>query len=101
MPMFHVSCIISHISFNQSFIFHFFEALVKQLGKTAENTKQRIRRIRRAAQDVVKKAKDGKLEGISEDDSFRTGKEIDAVTEECINALNAVVDKKQASVMNV
>jgi len=77
------------------------KALVKQLGKTAENTRQRIRRIRRGAQDVVKKAKDKKLEGISEDDSFRTGKEIDAVTEESIKVLNDIVEKKQSSVMAV
>ena len=64
-------------------------------------SRQRIRRIRRAAQDFVKKAKDGKMEGISEDDAFRTGKEIDAVTEECIKELNNIVDEKQASVMNV
>ena len=50
---------------------------------------------------MVKKAKDGKLEGISEDDAFRVGKEIDSVTEECIRCLNDIVDKKQASVMNV
>ncbi len=77
------------------------QALVKQLGKTAENTRQRIRRIRRGAQDVVKEGKDGKLEGISEDDAFRAGKDIDAATEEAIKALNEIVDKKQASVMNV
>ena len=71
------------------------------MGTTAESTRQRIRRIRRGAQDVVKKAKDGKLEGISEDDAFRTGKEIDSVTEECIKALNHIVEQKQASVMNV
>lgn len=77
------------------------QALVKQLGKTAESTRQRLRRIRRGAQDVVKKAKDGKLEGVSEDDAFRSGKEIDSVTEECIKVLNSIVEKKQASVMNV
>ncbi len=74
---------------------------MKQLGKTAESTRQRVRRIRRGAQDVVKKAKDKKIEGISEDDAFRTGKQIDAVTEECIHVLNTIVEKKQASVMNV
>ena len=79
----------------------YYQALVKQLGKTAESTRQRVRKIRRAAQDVVKKAKDGKLEGISEDDAFRTGKEIDTVTEECINALNGIVDAKQNDVTHV
>lgn len=78
------------------------QAIVKQLGKVAESTRLRIRRIRRAAQDVVKLGKDGKLgPGISEDDAFRAGKEIDAVTEESINALNAIVEKKQQSVMAV
>lgn len=77
------------------------KATVKQLGKVAENTKQRIRRIRRAALDMVKKVKDGKVEGISEDDAFRTGKEIDAVTEECTKILNDVVQQKQDSIMSV
>lgn len=77
------------------------QALVKQLGKVAESTRQRVRRIRRGAQDVVKKAKDGKLEGISEDDAFRVGKEIDAATEESIQSLNGIVEKKQADVMAV
>lgn len=78
------------------------QAIVKQLGKVAESTRLRIRRIRRAAQDVVKLGKDGKLgPGISEDDAFRAGKEIDAVTEESINALNDIVEKKQQSVMAV
>lgn len=93
---------MSHKSFSpNSKNYTFTKALVKQLGKTAENTRQRIRRIRRGAQDVVKKAKDGKLEGISEDDAFRAGKDIDAVTEECIKSLNVIVEKKQASVMSV
>ena len=78
------------------------KAIVKQLGKVAENTKQRIRRIRRAAQDKVKLGKDGKLgPGISEDDAFRAAKEIDAVTEECIKKLNEVVEAKKDDVMKV
>lgn len=78
------------------------EAIVKQLGKTAESTRQRVRRIRRGAQDVVKKGKDGKLgPGISEDDAFRVGKEVDAVTEKCIESLNNVMEKKHKSVMAV
>jgi len=78
------------------------KAIVKQLGKTAESTRQRVRRIRRGAQDDVKKGKDGKLgPGISEDDAFRVGKEIDSITEKCIQALNDVMEKKQESVMSV
>lgn len=77
------------------------KAIVKQLGQVAESTKQRIRRIRRAALDVVKKAKDGKMEGISEDDAFRCGKEIDVVTEECMKSLHDAVLKKQNDIMSV
>lgn len=76
------------------------KALVKQIGKVAESTRQRVRRIRRAAQDVIKLGKDGKLgPGISEDDAFRAAKEIDGVTEECIKTLNDVVGKKQESIL--
>uniref|UniRef100_A0A7S3PXG2 Ribosome recycling factor domain-containing protein n=1 Tax=Chaetoceros debilis TaxID=122233 RepID=A0A7S3PXG2_9STRA len=77
-------------------------AIVKQLKNVAESTRQRVRRIRRAAQDVVKKGKDGNLgPGISEDDAFRAGKDIDAVTDECIQALNQVVELKEEDVMKV
>jgi len=78
------------------------KAIVKQLGKTAESTRQRVRRIRRGAQDVVKKGKDGNLgPGISKDDAFRVGKEVDSATEKCIQALNDVLEKKQDSVLVV
>jgi len=77
------------------------QSLVKQLGKAAEASKQRVRRIRRAAQDIVKKGKDGKLDGVSKDDAFRVGKDIDAVTEETVAMLNGVFEKKQESIMAV
>ncbi|KAK1746418.1 hypothetical protein QTG54_003025 [Skeletonema marinoi] len=73
--------------------------IVKELGRQAENGRQRIRKIRRSAMDIVKKGKDGKLEGISKDDAFRVGKEVDSVTEEVLSVLNDIVDKKQKSVM--
>mmetsp|Transcript_18011 Transcript_18011/g.25533 ORF Transcript_18011/g.25533 Transcript_18011/m.25533 type:complete len:365 (+) Transcript_18011:44-1138(+) len=73
--------------------------IVKELGRQAENGRQRIRKIRRSAMDVVKKGKDGKLEGISKDDAFRVGKDVDSVTEEVLSVLNDIVDKKQKSVM--
>ena len=73
--------------------------IVKELGRQAENGRQRIRKIRRSAMDIVKKGKDGKLEGISKDDAFRVGKEVDSVTEEVLSVLNGIVDKKQKSVM--
>lgn len=73
--------------------------IVKELGRQAENGRQRIRKIRRSAMDIVKKGKDGKLEGISKDDAFRVGKDVDSVTEEVLSVLNDIVDKKQKSVM--
>ena len=77
------------------------KTLARQLGKAAEASRQRVRRIRRAAQDVVKRGKDGKLEGVSKDDAFRVGKDIDAVTEEVVTLLNRKVEEKQNSVMAV
>jgi len=76
-------------------------SVVKQLGKQTEVAKQRVRRIRRGAQDVVKKGKDGKLEGISKDDAFRVGKEIDGVTEEVGGVLDGILKKKTEDVMAI
>jgi ribosome recycling factor len=73
--------------------------IVKELGRQAENGRQRIRMIRRNAMDIVKKGKDGKLEGISKDDAFRVGKDVESVTEEVLSLLNVIVEKKQKSVM--
>merc|ERR1719296_117264 len=69
--------------------------IVKELGRQAENGRQRARKIRRSAMDVVKKGKDGKLEGISKDDAFRLGKDVESVTEEVLSVLNDIVEKKQ------
>ena len=74
--------------------------IVKEIGRQAENGKQRVRKIRRSAMDIIKKGKDGKLEGISKDDAFRLGKDVDGVTEEVLGVLNQIVEKKQNSVMN-
>jgi ribosome recycling factor len=74
--------------------------IVKELSRKAENERQRIRRIRRGAMDIVKKGQNGKLEGISKDDAFRVGKDIEAVTEEVLAALNSIVEQKQKSVMD-
>jgi ribosome recycling factor len=71
----------------------------REIGRQAENGRQRVRRIRRGAMDVVKRGKDGKMEGISKDDAFRVGKDIESVTEEVLSRLNDIVAKKQKSVM--
>lgn len=74
---------------------------VKLLGKQAESARIRLRTIRHKAMDTIKLAKDGKLEGISKDEAFRVGKEIDTVSDAMTKELNAVVEEKQARVMAV
>jgi len=79
------------------------EQTAKQLKKKAEATKQRIRQIRRKAMDVVKQGKDGKLggAGISKDDAFARGKDIDALTERVTERLQKVMDEKMDFIMAV
>jgi ribosome recycling factor len=77
------------------------EQTAKQLQKKAETCKQRLRQVRRKAMDVVKKGKDGKLDGISKDDAFGCGKEIEAVTDTVMEELKAIVDEKIDSIMAV
>ena len=50
--------------------------------------------------NIIKKGTDGKLEGISKDDAFRLGKDVESITEEVLGVLNDIVAKKQNSVMN-
>lgn len=71
------------------------------LKKRTENYRQRIRRVRRNALEIVKKGVAGKLEGVSKDDAFRVQKEIEAITDQVIHQLNEAADKKHASIMAV
>jgi len=73
----------------------------KQLAKQAERARNRIRDIRRKAMNKVKQAKDGKLEGVSEDEAFRTGKEIDSATEKVTKKLNDQLQAKQDEILAV
>ena len=73
----------------------------KQLKKKAESCKQRIRQVRRKAMDLVKKGKDGKIPGVSKDDAFANGKEIDTVAESMNETLKEIVEKKMDSIMAV
>ena len=77
------------------------EQTAKALNKKTESCKQRLRKVRRKAMDLVKKGKDGKLVGISKDDAFATGKEVEAVTEASMSMLQEVVDRKMESIMAV
>jgi len=73
--------------------------IVKELFRMSENGKQRINKIRRGAMDIINKGKQGKLEGISKDDAFRVGKEVDSVQKDVLAVLKDIVEKKQKSVM--
>ena len=77
------------------------QALVKQLSKTAESTRQKVRNIRRRAQSIIKPAKDGNMEGVSKDDAFRVSKQIDSSTEQVISSLNAIVEHKKSSILSI
>ena len=73
--------------------------IVKELGRQGEVGRQRVRKIRRSAMDVCKKGQAGKLEGVSKDDAFRTGKDVESVTEEVLKVLDEMVKEKQKSVL--
>jgi len=68
--------------------------LSKQVGKMAEEGRQRVRKERRKFQDKVKKI--GKLTncGFSEDELFKASKDIDVITDEIIGLINEEVEKK-------
>ncbi len=77
------------------------EKLSKSVKKRAESCKQRLRGVRRKAMDVVKKGKDGKLAGVSKDDAFASGKEIEALSEAAAETLKTIVEEKMDSIMAV
>ena len=75
--------------------------LVKQLHKMTERYKTRVRNVRKKANDKVKKGKDGKLEGISKDDAFRVGKEIDDLTHEISEKISLMLQEKEDAIKGV
>ena len=77
------------------------EKLSRSVKKRAESRKKRLRGVRRKAMDAVKKGKDGKLAGVSKDDAFASGKEIEAASEAATERLKAVVAEKMDSIMAV
>jgi len=77
------------------------QQLVREVGQTTEKYRQRIRGVRQKTNDCIKQAKDGKLEGVSRDDAFRAAKDIDKVTEEIMRKINATLQQKEKSIMNV
>jgi len=77
------------------------EKLSKSVKKRAESCKQRLRGVRRKYMDVVKKGKDGKLAGVSKDDAFASGKDIEAANEAAAETLKTIVAEKMDSIMVV
>lgn len=73
----------------------------RNVNKRTELYRQRIRKVRQSAMDVVKQGVAGKLEGISKDDAFRVQQEIEDVTTEEIAELNDIAEKKQNEIMQV
>lgn len=72
--------------------------LSKQIGKMAEEHRQRVRNIRRSYQDYIKKCKEA---GFSKDETFRCSKEVDSITEDVLQVLNDEVEKKKEDIMQV
>lgn len=78
------------------------KALVKKLGRLHEEAKTKLRLVRRSSLDIIKKGKEHRSgSGISEDDAYKVGKEIDVVSDKCIKDLGMMIKKKQEDVMNV
>jgi len=73
-------------------------ALVKQLHKMTERYRLRIRNVRKRANDKVKKGKDGKLEGVSKDDAFNVGKQIDELTQQMIKKIEGMLEQKENTI---
>jgi ribosome recycling factor len=67
----------------------------------AENYRQRIRKNRREALDIVKQGVAGKLEGVSKDEAFRVQQEIEAMADVVIKELNQVADNKHKDILSV
>ena len=72
--------------------------LVKQLHNMVDRHKARIRNIRKRANDKIKKAKDGKIDGISKDDAFRVGKDIDQLTHDMNEKMMEMLAKKEKTI---
>jgi ribosome recycling factor len=71
------------------------------LGKKTESFRQRVRKVRRKALDVVKQGVAGKLDGVSKDDAYRVQKEVEVLTDQVIQSLNDAAEKKHESIMSV
>ena len=72
--------------------------LAKLAGQYTENARIAVRNIRRDGMDLIKKAK---ADGMSEDDQKVWQDEIQDITDAAIKKIDAVMDAKQAEIMQV
>ncbi|KAB7615878.1 ribosome recycling factor [Amylibacter sp. SFDW26] len=72
--------------------------LSKLAGQYAENAKVSVRNVRRDGMDQIKKAK---ADGMGEDDQKIWSDEIQTLTDNAIAALDAILETKQAEIMQV
>lgn len=72
--------------------------LSKVAGQYAENAKVSVRNVRRDGMDQIKKAKSA---GMGEDDQKIWSDEIQVLTDKAIAAIDAVLETKQAEIMQV
>ncbi len=73
--------------------------LVRQIKKTAEEFRVRIRNVRRDANEALKKKKNAKE--ISEDDMFRAQEETQKATDRFIKEIDRMLAEKEKEVMEV
>ena len=71
------------------------------LAKRLEQSKQRIRKVRRKAMAVVKQGMAGRLDGVSKDDAARIQKELETICDQAIEQMVKVAHEKEKSIMEV
>ncbi len=74
------------------------KALVKQVGKIAEDHRVRVREARR---DALALLKDLEEDGLSKDDRHRAEKKVQDVTDEFVGKINELTSQKEKDVLEV
>ena len=69
------------------------DATLRLAAKVAEAARSRIRRVRQAAMDKLKK-----VEGVSPDDTFREMKDVQALTGAATDEVGKIADKKRVEI---
>jgi ribosome recycling factor len=75
--------------------------LVRVVKKEEENTKISIRETRRTTLDEIKKLKDDKDSGLSEDDERRAQDDVQELTDKYIKNVESIIEEKENEIMTV